>query len=132
MLGGPWVDGPGGYVMSHVLKSAVLGVVLLALTGCFGDGTWVVGNGEGEMPPGVYTAEAGPPCHWARYQGGTPGFITAENWAVNRMFVEIIPQDNRFLSENCGTWVAPQAGALHRAARTGWSSPTRITGSGST
>ncbi len=99
---------------SSMLRRGTIGLVLaacVALTGCYGDGIWQVGSGGGEIPPGLYSAPAGPQCHWARYQGGNPGFVTAENWAVSRMFVEITADDDRFLSERCGPWTAPQAGA---------------------
>ena len=69
-----------------------------------GDGTWEVGS---DLEPGVYVAEGGDGCDWARLSDpeGGPVDVIARG-LLPRPVVEIMDGDDAFKSEGCGAWTA--------------------------
>lgn len=79
----------------------------------FGDGTFVVGIGHGDVAPGTYRTRGTPRCYWARLRSGSgpvSDVIVNDNPA-GQAIVTIDPTDRAFQSIRCGTWMqVPSSG----------------------
>jgi hypothetical protein len=98
-----------------------VGIALIGgLTGCagnlttFGNGITPVGNGPGQVKPGLYTTNATGPyaCGWERLRdlsGLVPGDLLGihTGWGGARQFVQILPKDVGIESDHCAKWVVP-------------------------
>jgi hypothetical protein len=69
-----------------------------------GDGTWTVGV---DVDPGVYVAEGGEECRWARLGRMDVDYddVVARGF-VSRPVVEIMDDDGGFVTQGCGAWTA--------------------------
>jgi len=84
-----------------ILATLVLGV---ALMGCIGDGTHVVGTG---IQPGTYqNSDSSAGCYWERLSGfgGTVEEIIANGFTYGPAVVTVSPTDAGFTSARCGFW----------------------------
>ena len=79
---------------------------LVALTGCMGDGVFVVGTGKNQVPPGTYVSFGNKNCYWKRLSGfgGSTEDIIANGIGDGRQIVDIAPTDVGFSTKRCGTW----------------------------
>jgi hypothetical protein len=80
---------------------------LAALTGCMGDGVFVVGTAKNRMPAGTYVSFGNNDCYWTRLSGfhGTNVDETiADGITDGPVVVDIAPTDVGFSTERCGTW----------------------------
>ena len=79
---------------------------LLALTGCMGDGVFVVGTGKNQVPPGTYVSFGNKDCYWKRLSGfgGATEDIIANGIGDGRQIVTIAPADVGFSTTRCDTW----------------------------
>jgi hypothetical protein len=113
-----------------ILATLVLGV---ALMGCIGDGTHVVGTG---IQPGTYqNSDSSAGCYWERLSGfgGTVEEIIANGFTYGPAVVTISPTDAGFTSARCGFWtlvvdaptVVPPTAQPTQAAPTRTPKPTR-------
>jgi len=86
-----------------ILATLVLGV---ALMGCIGDGTHVVGR---DIQPGTYqNSDSSAGCYWERLRGFGGAFeeIIANDFTYGPAVVTISPTDAGFTSRGCGVWTA--------------------------
>jgi hypothetical protein len=74
----------------------------------FGDGTYEIGTGAGQVPPGKYKTTPPDECYWERLSG-TSG--DADDIIANAnvgpgapTIVTIAKTDKAFSSKRCGTW----------------------------
>ncbi len=69
----------------------------------FGDGTYLVGN---DVQPGTYHTTGGSGCNWQRLSdvSGDYDAVLAWEWPDGQAYVEILPTDRAFTTEDCGTW----------------------------
>ena len=100
-----------------------MGVFVLLLTACLGDGTYRVGYGPGQFRPGAtYSTAGGEGCHWVEWVwGATTGGLTIVNWGHHRTAaaerqihtifpgVGTAPRFGLFSSDGCGIWVRTSA-----------------------
>lgn len=73
----------------------------------FADGTYEVGTGAGQVPPGKYKTTAGELCYWARLRNlSGDGDIIASDLVKEGapVIVTILASDKGFKTERCGTW----------------------------
>jgi hypothetical protein len=85
--------------------------LLAALTGCFPDGVWKIGNGPGEVKPGVYatgvlpTAGCGVAVNVADTSDGLPHTIDGNSFPAGRSIYEV-PRvlHGQLVSVHCGIW----------------------------
>jgi len=76
------------------------------LAGCFGDGTYAVGNGSGQVPAGTYRSTGGSGCLWSRLSdltGSPDSYITGAVMSGPDV-VTVLPSDGGFETDGCGTW----------------------------
>jgi len=78
----------------------------ILLAGCFGDGTYSIGNGSGQVPTGTYRSTGGSDCYWARLSDltGSDSSIIASNELSGPDVVTILSSDAGFQTQGCGTW----------------------------
>ena len=101
---------------------ALAAVFVLLLTGCFGDGTYRVGYGPGQLRPGAtYSTAGAEECYWVEWAWGvTTGGVFLVGWdhrtgAAERQIHTIWsrPQPGGrhglFSSDGCGVWVRTSA-----------------------
>jgi hypothetical protein len=79
------------------------------LAGCFGDGTTLVGNANGQTKAGLYTVSvaAGGYCYWERLRntsGQFSGIIENGIETSGRVFLQVLPTDRAVSSNGCGNW----------------------------
>ncbi len=90
-----------------------LGIVglIASLAGCWTNGVHQVGNGPGQIKPGLYTS-ARPllgtqqACEFQRFQAGKPLGNDVE--FGGRSFIQLQPTDTGVFSADCGVWVTPK------------------------
>jgi hypothetical protein len=74
----------------------------------FADGTYEVGAGSGQIPPGKYKATATGYCLWQRLKGlsGEIDDIIASGTAKEGapVIVTVAKSDAAFVTKRCGTW----------------------------
>jgi len=92
-----------------IVLTAVIGLVGLLASACFGDGIFRVGV---DIQPGTYrNSDSSDCCYWERLSGldGTLEEIIANNFTCDLDVVTISPTDVAFSSIRCGVWtlVAP-------------------------
>lgn len=86
---------------------ALLAISAFALTGCFKDGIWIVGQ---QVQPGLYRsmgADSGKQCVYKRL--GAEGQLNGEGMAYvgnGPQYLQVFPADSRITSEGCQLWVA--------------------------
>ncbi len=82
-----------------------LGAVV-ALSGCMGDGVFVVGTAANQVPPGTYVSFGNKDCYWKRLSGfgGSTADIIANGIGDGRQIVTIEPSDAGFESHRCLAW----------------------------
>lgn len=128
--------------------AALVGVFVLLLTGCFGDGRFVIGNGRGQVAPGVYYTQGAKGCGWHLYDAGSGSNVTGFQTpvAAERLFLRL-PRDAPYWggwweihSSGCGIWwrvtsstpaatppLAPKPSGMYRVptdmARGTWTAP---------
>jgi hypothetical protein len=73
------------------------------VSGGFGDGTYRVGI---DIQPGTYRSTGGSSCYWVRLGNLDGDFdaINANDNADGQAYVEILPTDVAFSTDDCGTW----------------------------
>jgi hypothetical protein len=69
----------------------------------FGDGTYLVGS---EIQPGTYRSTGSSGCYWKRLSNlqGDLDAILANDDPEGQAYVEILPTDVAFSTDDCGTW----------------------------
>lgn len=100
-------------VMNRRGLLAALGVVGIVggLAGCFPDGTFAIGNGPGQLRPGLYTSTTalGGDCRLDRTIANTFSDFGIESNA-GRNFIQLPAGPNQIVSsKGCGIWVTPKA-----------------------
>ncbi len=73
----------------------------------FADGTYEVGTGAGQVPPGKYKATAEDLCIWSRLRNlsGDDDVIATDLVKEGApVIVTILASDKGFKTERCGTW----------------------------
>jgi len=74
----------------------------------FADGTYEVGGGAGQVPPGTYKSTAVDNCYWERLKtlgGQFSDIIANENANPGEpVIVSIAKSDKGFKTTGCGTW----------------------------
>ena len=99
----------------RVATVALVGVFVLLLTSCFGDGTYRVGYDPGQLRPGTtYSTAGGQGCHWVEWVGGWLGIVVRgpehRTTAAERQIHTIGPYTSAaFSSDGCGIWVRTSA-----------------------
>ncbi len=96
----------------RVAAVALVGVFVLLLTGCFGDGTYGVGYGPGQLRPGAtYSTAGGQGCHWVEWVwDNIPYVALVRAWdertsAAERQIHTISAGlSGAFSSDGCGIW----------------------------
>ncbi len=90
----------------RLLTVGSIAVMAVLLAGCFGDGTYSVGNGSGQVPAGTYRSTGGSGCYWARLSDLTGSFssVIANNFLSGPDVVTVLSSDAGFESDGCGTW----------------------------
>ncbi len=75
----------------------------------FGDGTYRVGT---DIQPGLYRSDGTNGCYWERVSDLTGDFesILANDNPRGQAYVEILPTDIAFSTDDCGRWEAATAG----------------------
>ncbi|MGY1606360.1 MULTISPECIES: hypothetical protein [unclassified Geodermatophilus] len=75
----------------------------------FGDGTYLVGT---DIQPGLYRADGTSGCYWERLSDVTGDFdaILANDNPSGQSYVEILPTDVAFSTDECGRWTPATAG----------------------
>lgn len=73
------------------------------------DGTYQVGNDDGDILPGVWQTRGGADgasCYWERLRdtSGTADSIIANNLGEGQQIVTIAPTDSAFKTEHCQEW----------------------------
>ncbi len=78
----------------------------VVLSACMGDGLFVIGSGQNQVPPGTYVSFGHEGCYWARLSGfgGTVDEIIANGIGDGRQIVTIEPTDAGFESNRCLAW----------------------------
>lgn len=75
----------------------------------FGDGTYPVGTGAGDVAPGFYRSTGtteGMPCYWARSKDSTGNVdaIIADGYPSGPTTVTIKTSDTAFIASGCAPW----------------------------
>ena len=100
---GPQDPGTSGAAAPAAAAPAATGPVT-----AFADGTYEVGTGTGQVPPGTYKATAVDNCYWERLKalGGQFSDIVANDNADAGapVIVTIAKTDKGFKTTGCGTW----------------------------
>ncbi len=75
----------------------------------FGDGTHLVGT---EMPPGLYRTEGAGLCSWQRLSdlSGKYSAVLAWEFVEGQTYVEVLPSDAAFATDDCGRWTPATGG----------------------
>lgn len=68
----------------------------------FASGSYVVGNGAGQVPPGTYTASGGARCKWTI--SGAGGRVLVAGGSRTAQRVTLLRADRAFTSSGCGEW----------------------------
>ncbi|MGY1653397.1 hypothetical protein [Geodermatophilus sp. SYSU D01119] len=73
------------------------------VSGGFGDGTYLIGS---DIQPGTYSSTGSSDCYWERLDGltGDFGAILANDNPQGQTYVQILPTDVAFSTDDCGTW----------------------------
>jgi len=90
--------------MKRILGTLATLVLGVALMGCIGDGTHVVGTG---IQPGTYqNSDSSQGCYWERLSGfgGTVEEIIANGFTYGPAVVTVSSTDAGFTSARCGFW----------------------------
>jgi hypothetical protein len=93
-------------VRRRLLTVGSIAVMAVLLAGCFGDGTYAVGNGSGQVPAGTYRSTGGSGCLWSRLSdltGSPDSYITGAVMSGPDV-VTVLPSDGGFETDGCGTW----------------------------
>ncbi len=100
---GPQDPGTVTAAASEAAQAAPTGPVT-----AFADGTYEVGGGAGQVPPGTYKSTAVDNCYWERLKtlGGQFSDIIANDNANpgEPVIVSIAKTDKGFKTTGCGTW----------------------------
>jgi hypothetical protein len=90
----------------RLLTIGSIAVMAILLAGCFGDGTYSIGNGTGQVPAGTYRSTGGSNCYWARLSDltGSDSSIIANSLMSGPDVVTILSSDGGFQTQGCGTW----------------------------
>ena len=99
---GPQDPGTGTAAATEAAAPAATGPVT-----AFADGTYEVGTGAGQVPPGKYKTTAGDLCYWARLRNlsGADDIIASDLVKEGALvIVTILAADKGFKTERCGTW----------------------------
>lgn len=100
---GPQDPGTAAAAATEAAQPAQTGPVT-----AFADGTYEVGTGAGQVPPGTYKSTAVDSCYWERLKtlGGQFGDIIANDNASagEPVIVSIAKTDKGFKTTGCGTW----------------------------
>jgi hypothetical protein len=69
----------------------------------FGDGTYLIGT---DIPPGRYRADGASSCSWQRLSDLTGDYDAVLAWEFpdGQAYVEVLPTDVAFATDDCGTW----------------------------
>jgi len=90
--------------MRRVLWIVALAVSVVVVAGCLQDGTYTIGSGANQAPPGNYWAPGGPSCTWSRT---TSDAQTVTGGGNTGQSVTLQPSDTRFQTSGCGAWEPP-------------------------
>jgi hypothetical protein len=90
----------------RLLTVGSIAIMAILLAGCFGDGTYSIGNSSGQVPAGTYRSTGGSDCYWARLSDltGSDSSIIANNLLSGQDVVTILSSDAGFQTQGCGTW----------------------------
>jgi hypothetical protein len=106
----------GGSKTRRHLKTGTLflGIIglIACLAGCWTNGVHVVGNGSGQLKPGLYTSArplvgTSQACLFRLFSSGKPLGNDVE--FGGRSFIQILPTDTGVFSDGCGIWDTPKA-----------------------
>ncbi|MGY1714191.1 hypothetical protein ACI78R_07025 [Geodermatophilus sp. SYSU D01106] len=80
----------------------------------FGDGTYMVGT---DIQPGLYRSDGGSGCSWKRLSdvSGDYDAVLAWEFADGQTYVEILPTDVAFSTDDCGRWTPATSGGPDRS-----------------
>ena len=96
----------GSRIGRRLLTVGSIAVMAILLAGCFGDGTYSIGNGSSQVPAGTYRSTGGSECYWARLSDltGSDSSVIANSFLSGQDAVTILSSDAGFHTQGCGTW----------------------------
>jgi hypothetical protein len=73
------------------------------VSGGFEDGTYLIGS---DIQPGTYRSTGGSSCYWQRLSdvSGAYDAVLAWEFSDGQAYVEVLPTDVAFSTDDCGTW----------------------------
>lgn len=104
----------------RVLQATMAVGLVAGLAACttFGNGSHTVGNGKYDVKPGLYTSsktvssDPAAACIWLRGfdLNGPPSQVKGTDQEFGgRSFIQILPTDAKFLTQQCGVWTPPKS-----------------------